>query len=110
MRAIVLATVVAFGAVLLAGSAWTAEAQTADTAKVTLKVEGMTCAGCAVAVKMAAKKVDGVKATDVDVAKGTADVTYDPSKTSPAAIAKVITERSGFKTSVPKSSDAKTQG
>ena len=53
---------------------------------VTLKVDGLTCAGCAVAVKMAAKKVEGVEAADVDIAKGTAVVTYDASKTSPGSI------------------------
>jgi len=45
----------------------------------TLKVSGMTCAGCEAAVKMAARSVDGV--TDV----------------KPDAIAKVITDKSGFK-------------
>ena len=33
--------------------------------------------------------------------KGIAEVTYDPAKTTPAAIAKVITEKSGFKAEAP---------
>jgi copper chaperone len=69
---------------------------------VTLKVEGMTCGGCAAAVKMAAEKVDGVKEAKVSHEKGTAEVVYDPDKTTPEAIAKAITEKSGFKASVPK--------
>lgn len=64
----------------------------------TLKVSGMTCAGCEVAVRMAARSVDGVTDVKVSHAKGNAEVTFDPSKTTPAAIAKVITDKSGFKT------------
>ena len=62
----------------------------------TLKVSGMTCAGCEVAVRLAARSVDGVQDVKVSYAKGKADVTYDPAKTNPADIAKVITKKSGF--------------
>ena len=55
-------------------------------------------------MKIAAKKVDGVKDATVSYKKGVAEVTYDPTKISPEAIAKAITERSGFKAEVaPKS-------
>jgi copper chaperone CopZ len=64
----------------------------------TLKVSGMTCASCDVAVRIAAKTLSGVKAVKVDYPKGKAEVTYDPSKTNPQTIADVITELSGFKT------------
>jgi copper chaperone CopZ len=63
----------------------------------TLKVSGMTCAGCEAAVKMAARSVDGVKDVKASYEKKNAEVTYDPAKTTPDAIAKVITEKSGFK-------------
>lgn len=78
----------------------TSVAQAQETAKCTLKVTGMTCGGCAAAVKSAAKKVDGVKEADVSYEKGLAEVTYDPAKTTPKAIAQAITERSGFKAEV----------
>ena len=68
----------------------------------TLKISGMTCAGCEAAVKIAAKSVDGVKDVRASYDKANADVTYDPSKTSPEAIAKVITNKSGFKAEVPR--------
>lgn len=68
----------------------------AKTETCTLKVSGMTCAGCEVAVRLAARSVDGVQAVTVSYAKGKADVTYDPAKTNPAEIAKVITKKSGF--------------
>jgi len=62
-----------------------------------LKVSGMTCAGCEAAVKIAARSVEGVKDVKASYAKKNAEVIYDPSKTSPNAIAKVITDKSGFK-------------
>lgn len=67
-----------------------------------LKITGMTCAGCAAAVKMAAKKVDGVSAIEVSYEDGRAIVTFDPAKTSPDAIAKAVTKGSGFKAEVQK--------
>lgn len=63
----------------------------------TLKITSMTCAGCEAAVRSAAKTVDGVKDVKASYDKKNAAVTYDPSKTTPEAIAKVITERSGFR-------------
>jgi len=63
----------------------------------TLAVSGMTCAGCEAAVKIAARRVDGVKDVSVSFEKKRADVRYDPAKTNPDAIAKAITEKSGFK-------------
>jgi copper chaperone CopZ len=62
-----------------------------------LKVAGMTCAGCEAAVRMAARSVEGVTEVKVSYANGNAEVTFDRVKTNPAAIAKVITDKSGFK-------------
>lgn len=67
----------------------------------TLNVAGMTCAGCEAAVRNAAKTVSGVSDAKASYDKKTAEVTYDPTKTTPDAIAKVITARSGFKATVP---------
>lgn len=53
-------------------------------------------------MKLAAKSVNGVKDCRADYKTGTAEVTYDPSKTSPEAIAKVISEKTGFKATAPK--------
>lgn len=69
----------------------------ATTQVCTLEVSGMTCAGCEAAVRMAARSIDGVTDVKASSAKGNAEVTFDPSKTNPAAIAKVITDKSGFK-------------
>ena len=53
-------------------------------------------------MKLAAKSVDGVKDCRADYKTGTAKVTYDPSKTSPEAVAKVISEKTGFKATAQK--------
>ena len=63
----------------------------------TLKVSGMTCAGCEVAVKIAAKKVEGVTEVVVSYNKAAAQVTYNPAKTTPEAIVKVIQAKTGYK-------------
>jgi copper chaperone CopZ len=63
----------------------------------TLTVSGMTCAGCEAAVRMAARSVRGVTDATVSYSKGQAEVRYDPSKTTPRAIARAITERTGFR-------------
>ncbi|MGH9311582.1 MAG: heavy-metal-associated domain-containing protein [Vicinamibacterales bacterium] len=67
-----------------------------------LKVSGMACGACAAQVEKAAKKIDGVTAANASQPKGSAEITYDPSKTTPEAIAKAITDKTGFKAEVPK--------
>lgn len=88
--------------VLMLSSAASSQATAQKTQQVstrtcTLTVSGMTCAGCEAAVRMAARSVDGVSAVKVSYAKGIAEITFDPRKTTPVAIARAITERSGFK-------------
>jgi mercuric ion binding protein len=56
------------------------------------EVQGMHCAVCPVTVKKAAEGVVGVKEVKVSMKEGLARVTYDPAKTTPAAIAEAITK------------------
>lgn len=99
----------AVGVGVSANAAQTTTAQTkAATQVCTLKVTGMTCAGCEAAVKIAAKKVDGVASIAVSYDKASAEVKFDPAKTSPAAIAKVISEKTGYK-AVPQSNKLTTR-
>jgi len=65
-----------------------------------LKVEGMVCGACASRVEKEAKKIAGVNAAKVSQRKGEAEITYDPTKTSPEAIAKTVAEKTGFKAKV----------
>lgn len=59
--------------------------------KVTFVVDNMSCALCPVTVKTAMQKVPGVKSVDVDFKAKTATVVYDPSVTTPEAIAAAST-------------------
>ena len=60
----------------------------------------MFCGACAKTVEKAAKKIGGVKSAKVSQPKGVADITYDPARTTPEAIAEAIAEKTPFKTEV----------
>ena len=53
---------------------------------VTLAVQNMTCAGCAIAVRAALRRIDGVAETKVDLERNTAQVSFDPDKTTVEAL------------------------
>ena len=57
-------------------------------------------------MKIAAKRVNGVTETKVSYKEGRAEVTYDPTKTTPEAIARAITDNSGFKAEVQKQKES----
>lgn len=67
-----------------------------------LKVSGMHCGACAKTVEQAAKKIEGVTAAKASQPKGTAEITYDPTKTTPDAIARIISQKTPFKAEVSK--------
>ena len=50
--------------------------------RVVLRVEGMSCATCEIAVRRALKQVDGVASADVSVATNSATIDFDPTKTT----------------------------
>ena len=86
-------------AVFITLSSFTVAADAAN--KVTLEVQGMTCAACPITVKKALKKVPGVAEVTVDYKSGTAEVSYDPKKVNPEDLAKATTA-AGFPTTVKK--------
>lgn len=62
----------------------------ADT--VTLKIDGMTCAGCTIATRKVLERLNGVRKADVSYEKKTAIVTYDAAQvTTEQMIAAVAT-------------------
>jgi copper chaperone len=65
----------------------------------TLRVEGMTCGGCAGSVASAAQAVPGVSRADVDWKAGRAVVRYQPEQTDPQAIADAIS-KAGYRATV----------
>ena len=66
----------------------------------TLKITGMACRACANTVEKAAKKIPGVTAAKAHQPSGSAEITFDPAKTSADAIAKAITMKTPFKAEV----------
>lgn len=68
----------------------------ADDKKVTLKVNGMTCAACSTSVEKALTGVSGVKGAKVNLDKAQADVTYDESKVKPDKLIAAV-KKAGFK-------------
>ena len=76
-----------------------AEVKPAD-AKVTIPVGGMTCGGCVNNVGSALKKLDGVKAVEVNLEQKKAFVTYDASKVTAKQLVAAISE-AGFEPGVP---------
>lgn len=61
-----------------------APALAVEAKTVTLKVEGMTCGGCAIAARKVLERLDGVRKAEVDYDKGRAVVTYDAEKVTVA--------------------------
>lgn len=62
--------------------------------RITMAISGMSCGGCVGAVRRA---IGGVPGTRVDaVTVGSATVSYDPSRTTPAAIARAV-EEAGYR-------------
>ena len=62
----------------------------------------MVCGAYVAQVEKVAKKLDGVTGAKVNQPKASAEIAYDLTKTTPEAIAKVITDKTGFKAEVAK--------
>lgn len=75
---------------LLSGSAVAAEPRT-----VTRGVEHMTCAACPITVRTALSHIAGVSASTVDMKAHTATITFDPTRTTPDALATAVSN-AGF--------------
>jgi copper chaperone CopZ len=90
----IIAVVAALGALGWVGRA--AAGDEAATTVSTFAVQGMTCGGCEVGVKMKVKKLAGVESVDASHKEGTARVVYDPSRVTPEQIIAAI-EELGYK-------------
>lgn len=67
---------------------------------VTLNVEGMYCGGCAVSVRVALKKLEGVQDAKVDAKKAQAVVDYVEGKVTVEQMVQAV-EKVGYKASKP---------
>lgn len=63
--------------------------------KTVIKVKGMTCGGCRMAVTNALKRVPGVASAEVSLEKGEAEVEYDEKKAAPGDLRAAV-EKAGF--------------
>jgi len=63
-----------------------------NRARASLKITGMTCAGCARNVENALKKTPGVFAAEVNLMTEQAAVEYDRAATDPAALAEAVSK------------------
>lgn len=60
--------------------------------KVTLKIAGMSCEHCVKHVSEALSDLPGVSEVRVDLARGQAEVAYDPTETSTIVMADAVEE------------------
>ena len=60
-----------------------------------LPIEGMTCASCASRITRSLRKLEGVEAVRVNLGSDSAEVAFDPSRTSLATVADVV-RRAGY--------------
>ncbi|GBC81588.1 Copper chaperone CopZ [bacterium HR10] len=65
-------------------------------ARATIEIRGMDCAGCAVNVEQALKRLPGVKSVEASYEKGQAVVEYDPAKVRTEQL-KAAIDRLGYK-------------
>ena len=63
-----------------------------ETKRVTIPIEGMTCASCVANIEKAVSRLDGVTTVAVNLATEKADVTYDPAKVRLSGIKKAISD------------------
>ena len=87
--------------------ATTAHADTLASAQttVTVKVDGMTCSACSVAVRTVLKKLNGVVDAKVSVSDKQAVVEYDASKVTPQQMVDAIIKL-GYRASLPTKSSS----
>lgn len=102
LAVIVVASIIAaFGILPCCMTHDSAEAATAQkTAATNLHIEGMTCGGCATAVKLVLQKTPGVVSSTVSYDDKRAVVTYDPAKTTPAKVAAAVATALSYKVNV----------
>lgn len=74
--------------------------QTASVRSATLAIQGMDCAACTAAIRIALKKLDGVKEARVSFDEKRAVVDYEPAKVTPAQLVEAI-NKLGYKASLP---------
>ncbi len=68
---------------------------------VSIPIKGMACSACAARVTKTLAAIEGVKSAEVNQAKGSARVTYEPAKVSPEQLRAAV-NKFGFQAGEPK--------
>ena len=63
--------------------------------RVRIAIDGMTCTSCASRITRAVRKLHGVESVKVDLGSDSADVAFDPARTSLDSIAEAV-RRAGY--------------
>jgi len=63
--------------------------------EIVIGVSGMTCQGCVRSVTSALSGLDGVAAVEVSLEQSQAKVSFDPARTTPAALREAV-DAAGF--------------
>ena len=71
-----------------------------DTTTVRLRIEGMTCGGCAISARALLRRMEGVETADVSYDEGIAVVTYDPAEVTPQEMIDALRETFQYTTTV----------
>ncbi len=69
------------------------------TQRVVVAIEGMSCESCERTVAVMLRRTPGVRSAEVSVARGEAVVSFDPARTTPAALVATI-ERLGYRATI----------
>lgn len=76
------------------------ETRSVDTTTVRLRIEGMTCGGCAISARALLRRMEGVETADVSYEEAIATVTYDPSAVTPQEMIDALRETFHYTTTV----------
>jgi copper chaperone CopZ len=71
-----------------------------DTQTVRLRIEGMTCGGCAISARVVLERLDGVQKAEVKYEEILAIVNYDAKKVTPEQMIKALKEKLRYTASV----------
>ncbi len=92
-KLVVMLAVLALGGAVAAASVFMSGGPTIKAAAMAeLNVTNLSCGSCVNNIQQALAKIDGVGTADISVTNGRGQVTYDPARTSSAAIVKAVTD------------------
>lgn len=68
----------------------------AETRVVRLRIEGMTCGGCAISARIVLERLDGVEKADIDYEHALATVRYDDTRVTPEQMVDALKQKLNY--------------